>query len=284
MSTKDVKKLGTSESRIRYDDNSFSRGVHQTSDSGEASKGFFQDIALGLEPNFSSEFKFGENPDLGTSEEVIWHAGGNYDFLPYGVAEQMSIVSDSALDTNGGVGAWDVVVLGLDIDGFLQSELVLLSGLVPVLTTKSFFRINRCIVLHSGTATAVNDANQGEIDVNANVSGNLLARLGIHDGQTTQAVYTVPKGKTGYATGISFNIGQGKECRFTAKFRNCIDNDCAFTTKYSLTVYENTVFGDLKIPLKVPELTDIVMVGQLGSTPNVRAHASFGLFLKDNEV
>ena len=284
MSAEDVKKLGTFEQRVRYTerDNSFSRGVHLVAGSGDQSKGFFQDISLGYEPDFSSEFKFGENPDLGIIEEVIWNAGGNYPFLPNGTAERLSVVSTDVNDTNGGSGAWDLVIFGLDINGDPQSEVVILNGTTPVLTTNSYFRVNRGIVLHSGTATAVEDANQGVLTVSANVSGNLLAQIGIHDGQTTQAVYTVPRGFTAYATGISFNIGQGKECRFVAKFRNCTDDDCAFSVKYSLTVYENTAFSKITVPLKVPELTDVVITGKLSSTPNVTAHASFGLFLRKN--
>lgn len=282
MSTKDVKELGTFEQRIRYPDNSFSRGVHLVSDSGEASKGFFNDIALGFEPNFTTEFKFGSNLDLGVTEEVIWAYGGNYPFLPHGTAETLSVVSTSALDTFGGAGAWNLIIFGLDINGLIISEVINLAGLTPVITTKSFFRVNRAIVINSGTATAIQDANQGIIRVTSTVSGFVQAQISIHDGQTTQAVYTVPADKIAFATGLSFNIGQGKECRFTAKARNCLQDNCAFSTKYTLIVYENTVFGDLKVPLRLPGLTDIVITGKLSSTPNVTATASFGMFLVNN--
>lgn len=243
---------------------------------------FELDVARGFHPNKISEFKFGENPTLGTVEEVICYNGGNYDFIPFGTAEFLNVNSDDPDDTDQGLGAWDLFIIGLDITGALQTELVILNGLTSVRTTNKYSRLNRCVVLHSGTVTAVEDANQGDISVISEDSSFVQAKIGAHNGITTQVVYTVPLGFTAYVSGLSFNVGQGKEVLFAAKYRNCLEADCAFVIAYSLTVYQATFQGDLKYPFKLTELTDVVVTGKSSLDPSVRAHASFGMVLVDN--
>jgi hypothetical protein len=243
---------------------------------------FNLNVSRGLFLEIGREFKFGEHLGLGTTEEVICYNGGNYDFIPFFTAEFLNVSSTSVLDVNAGQGAWDLMLIGLDILGAPQTEVVLMNGTTVVVSTKKFSRINRCIVLHSGTTTATADANQGDITVVSAVTTYVLANIKAHNGKTTQAVYTVPKGFTAYVNNVTFNVGQGKECTFTSKYRNALEPDSAFVLSRSFTVYQNTYNSMLEYPVKFLELTDLVVTGKMASTPVATAHASFEMILIRN--
>jgi len=90
----------------------------------------------------------------------------------------------------------------------------------------------------------------------------------------------VPAGHSAYVTGVSFGVGQGKECTFKGKFRNGFGG--AFSVKYALTLYQNTYFGPIHIPLKVPEKTDMVITAQAGGA-GVTVDASWGMIIKKEQ-
>jgi hypothetical protein len=226
---------------------------------------------------FDSQFKFGQNPSVGTSEEVIWDGGGNYTFLD--TAETMTIVSTSDDDTLNGSGAWNLIVYGLDSDWKEVSEYIILDGTTPVITTNSFLRVFRAHIVNSGNPDPIGDGNLGNITITSTGSTTLQAQIGIGNGQTLMCVYTIPAGKTGYVTGLSFAVGQGRECTFFGKFRNGVNG--AFSVKYSLTLYQSSFFGTLEVPLKIPEKVDMVITATATATP-VKADASFGIILIDN--
>ena len=241
---------------------------------------FFLDISKGLIEGHRSQFKFGRNSNSGTDEEVVWDGGNGYTFLD--AAETMEVVSTSLDDTSAGTGARTIQILGLD-DNFEElNESVTLNGTTPVTTTNSFRRVFRAIVVTDGNESATSGANQGDISITSSTSTILQAKILQYNGQTLMAIYTVPAGKTAYVTGISLNVGQGKQCLFRAKFRNCTVAGCAFSVKYALDIFENTFFGELKVPLMVPEKTDMVFTSELSSTPTVTTSASFGMILVEN--
>lgn len=233
-----------------------------------------QRLAEGKLIGYSSEFKFGENPVIGTTEEVIWDGGGTYTFLTD--ADSMKIVSTSADDSLGGSGANTMIVYGLDSNWNEISELVTLDGTDTVTTTAKFLRVFRALVLTSGTSTPIGDANLGMLTISTATAITLQAQIGVGNGQTLMCVYTIPAGKVGYVTGISFAVGEGKECTFRAKFRN--GQGGAFSVKFSLTLYQNSYIGSMQTPLRIPEKIDMVITG-ITATGTVKANASFGMIL-----
>lgn len=243
---------------------------------------FFLDISAGEVDGYGTQFKFGRNPSVGITEEVVWDNGGGYTFLTS--AESMLLSSDSTEDNPSGGGAWNVVLTGLDSDFNEVTEVVVLDGTNAVETSNSFIRVYRAFVLQSGLALAVDDANLGTISVISSVSDVLQAQIRPNNGQTLMCVYTVPNGKVGYVTGLSLNVGQGKQCLFRAKVRNCSTENCCFTTKYAIDIYQNSYFGELKTPLRLPPKTDVVITAQMSSTPDATASASFGLILIDEDL
>lgn len=243
---------------------------------------FYLRVARGEFNNISTVFKFGRSESIGSSEEVVWDGDGSYTFLE--TAEYLNVVSSSALDVNQGVsGAWNVIVFGLDENYNEISELVELNGIVPVQTTQKFLRTFRALVLQGGNTSPIGGANQGDITFTSEDTTTLQAKIMANEGQTLMAVYTVPAGKTGYITGGLFSVGEGKDCIFKGKFRNCTTENCVFSNKFTIEMFEASQQADFKTPLEVPEKTDVIITGQNGAT-TVAASASFGILLIDNEA
>lgn len=240
-------------------------------------KPFNQQIAEDMKIGYGSQFKFGQNALVGATEEVIWDAGGDYTFLT--AAETMDVVSDDANDSLLGSGAHSILIQGLNANWEETFQILTLDGLNIVTTDTVFLRVFRAVILTSGTNSPTADANEGTITIEGNTSSTLQAQINPRNGQTLMAVYTVPAGKTAYITGVSFATGEGKECTFKGKFRNGVNG--AFSVKYSLTLFQSAFFGDLSVPLRVPEKIDIVITG-ISASAGTKADASFGFILKDN--
>ena len=104
-----------------------------------------------------------------------------------------SVVSTDATDTDGGVGAQTVIIVGLDYGLNQISESVTLSGTTPVTTVNSYFRIQRSIVNLCGTYSGT---NVGDITITATSDSSVQAILPAATGRSAKSHYTVPKDKT----------------------------------------------------------------------------------------
>lgn len=235
-------------------------------------------ISKGEIPGHSTIFKFGFNATVGTTEAVIWDAGGNYIFLD--AAETLDIVSDDSQDTDGGNGAHDVIIYGLDNDFNEITEIINLNGLTPVTTVNSYIRTYRAHILNSGNPSPVGDGNLGTIKFTASTTATLQAQMEPENGQTLMCIYTVPAGKTAYVTGVSFGCGKGKEAVIKGKVRNGIGG--AFSVKYQQLIFESIFYGTLIVPFKVTEKLDVVFTGQDITSGTVECAASFGVIVVDN--
>ena len=77
---------------------------------------------------------YGYNPDVDTGGvEDIWPNGGTRANIL--TTETLDLVSSSAEDAVGGSGLHRVAIHGLDADGKMQTEIVVLTGTTPVTTT-----------------------------------------------------------------------------------------------------------------------------------------------------
>ncbi len=120
--------------------------VVQTSviDLSERARDFFVEATKGNIVGQTTDNNFGENLAVGVAEEDIQSQGGILIFLT--TAELITLSSTDATDTNGGAGTNSVEVFGLDENFTAISEIVNLSGLTEVNTTKEFIRVNRLIL------------------------------------------------------------------------------------------------------------------------------------------
>jgi len=231
-------------------------------------------------PNVSTFFKFGRSETVNTTETVIWDNGGNYTFLT--ASERLSVVSDSANDSVSGTGARTLIVYGQDENNEEIYELLTLNGTTPVVTTQSFLRHYRAFVVTCGTNTpAINSANAGTITTTGQTTGTVLSVITPNNGQTLMTPYTVPSGKTLFVTGMSASSEKGSSIFLTAKIRNGITSEHAFSTKYTLEIYRSTFTTELKTPMRIPEKTDICWTA-ISDSGSVNMSVSYGGLLIDN--
>lgn len=158
---------------------------------------YFLELARGNIDGQKVIHKFGSNFDINpvSGFEALWTGGANYTGFDSTVAEIVEVFSSNAVDTDGGIGARQVLIFGLDNDFLEIQELVMLNGTTPVNTVNSYRRLNRMQVNTSGTTLV----NQGEITARASITTSVVfAVIAPSFGQTLIAAYTIPANKEGY--------------------------------------------------------------------------------------
>jgi len=150
---------------------------------------FLVEVAKGNVPGHMIVNKFGHNPAVPTTGADIWGGGGTYAFYPT-TAQTMTAQSTSANDDVAGTGARTVIFYGLDANWELAQETIEMDGTTGVVLTNTYTRMFRGIVVSVGTA----ESNLGAITVTG--GGDTAIYIDIDDGQTQQAIYTIPAGYT----------------------------------------------------------------------------------------
>ena len=242
-------------------------------------------IARNLVDEQTSNYKFGANPAVGTSEEVVWDAGGDYVFLT--AAEKMKVASDNVADVyNTGDGAWDVLIIGMDANYNEISEIVELNGKTNVLTTNAYIRVYRCMVLHGGSdaVKTINGGNIGTITIIGETTATKQAQINPNKGQTLMCVLTVPAGYAMYITSLSYASAKRDDVLVQAKFRNdVLDNNGVFSVKYEDVLYETIFNNPFSIPIGIPEYTDMIITATNLGTGNAYVTSSWDYILIKND-
>jgi len=156
------------------------------------SKGVFEDLS-GIQ-------KFGYNSSVGATEETLWAAGGTYTYIS--TAGTATVTTSSSSDNNG-----TVEIQGLDANYNLQTVTATIAGSA---TTETFIRVFRVRMLTPGAGQTTNVGN-----ITVTVDSTTAAYIPAGEGQTLQAIYTVPAGKTAYL--LSVVSGTEKEKEITTK-------------------------------------------------------------------
>jgi hypothetical protein len=161
---------------------------------------------MGLVPGCKLLRKFGDNeavPGGGVTTDVWPHtiAGANRRVLP-AAAGVVSTVSTDADDNGTGAGMQQMTIEGLDTNLLEISETVTLTGLTPVVTTKQFLRVNRMY----GVASGASETNEG--DIKSSIGGNVQGVIEALEGQTHQAVFTVPANMWLHVTDFEISVGR----------------------------------------------------------------------------
>jgi hypothetical protein len=171
-------------------------------------------VSKGLVPGTTGVNKFGTNLTVGTSFEDIWIQGGTWTKLP--AATTLDVSSSNANDTVAGSGAQRLTIEGLDANYAELSETVDMNGQTPVVTTGVFLFVNRTYVARGGSGFT----NEGDLyvadDSTAHSSGvpvtaaSIQSKIVATQGQSQQAIYTLPANKTGYITNAWIIAGANK--------------------------------------------------------------------------
>lgn len=164
---------------------------------------YTQEVSRGNIVGFEIWNKFGYNQDVDTgSAEVVASWGGTYTYLT--AASTLSVVSDSGNDASGGTGSRQVLIYGVDENFDHITELVTLNGLTPVVTTNSFYGVNRIANISTGST----NANVGTITVTATTGGSTQAQMPAGEGTTEQCIFHIGINKIFNATYLEMNINK----------------------------------------------------------------------------
>ena len=224
-------------------------------------------IAAGLVDGYSAVHKFGLiDGTIGVGWSTVWTQGeiiGNQ-LAPWreiGDAGVVTVTSSLAGDTT------DVTLEGLDSNYNFQSETLTLAGTTDVVGTKTWHRINRMYM--------VTETNVGNIT--ATIGSDIVSSIKAERGQTLQAFYTIPAGKTGYLTHmqVSSNKNQAVEASlFIRPFGG------AFRVTGGTMLYQMEHTMHYSSPIRITEKSD--MDFRLIGAANGVLSASFDIILVDN--
>ena len=243
---------------------------------------FLDAVAFGLVDGYGIVNKFGHNPEATTGEDM-WPGGGAYTFYPTN-AQSVWAVSDSASDDTSSTGAHTVIFYGLDSDWLEASETVTMDGATSVALTNTYNRLFRGVVLTIGTA----ESNVGNISV-TNSAGVVGIYIAASDGQTQQAIYTIPADKSavfkkGYVA-LRNDTFQGESGDFKWQMRLNNGTTGAWQTKGQMGLvnigsswWQYEYSGPAGI---IPGKTDIRII-QSNATDTMDSVAGYDLLLKDN--
>lgn len=223
-------------------------------------------IAAGLVDGYSAVHKFGLIDGTNGEWSTVWTQGENNGnaLVPWreiGDAGVVTVTSSLAGDTT------DVTLEGLDADYNFQSETLTLAGTADVVGTKTWHRINRMFM--------VTETNVG--DVTATIGADIVSSIKEDRGQTLQAFYTVPAGKTAYLTHMQVSSSKSQPVEasiFVRPFGG------AFRVSGGTMLYQMEHSIHYSSPIPITEKSD--MDFRAFGAANGTLSASFDLILVDN--
>ena len=224
-------------------------------------------LASGGLAGYSAVHKFGIiDGTNGTGWTTIWSQGeiNGDQLVPWkDVADAgvVTITSANAGDTT------DVTLEGLDASYNFQTETLTLAGTADVVGTKTWHRINRMFM--------VTETNVG--NVTATVDGDVVSSIKADRGQTLQAFYTVPAGKTAYLTHMQVSSSKNQAVE-ASLFVRPFGGAFRVTGGTMLYQMEHTIHYSSPIPITEKSDMDFRAIG----ASNGVLSASFDIILVDN--
>jgi hypothetical protein len=223
----------------------------------------------GDQQGFVQKYGFNEDLDSVTNghEQTIWSVGGPYPWSVLDEPTQLFVSSSSDDDVN-----IVVQVTGLDQNWEQVTHDVTLQGATPVQLTGEWRRVYRAMVT-SDTSTI------GDVLI---FDGDTVtvAEIMPEEQQTLMALYTVPKGFTGYITCFESTVSRNEDMLFRLRIR---ERGGVFKTQHIAQVYESPYRYNYDVYKPVLEMSDIECTGS-PTNNNVSAHAAFDMILIKNTV
>lgn len=231
--------------------------------------------------------KFGENDNVGNGAfEDIWPGGGIYPFQTAATALRIRAGGNPQDDSTlgGATGALAVVVEGLDTNFNEITETIATLGALASLPTVALFRrVNRAYVTDVGT---YGGANVGPIEIETAPGAILQAVIVAAKGQTQQAIYTVPAGKTGFITRLRWFVEGNKDATVELYQRqNASDVVTPFTGRRLLSRISALVGAEsiaLDSYMALPAGTDVFGRAIGSAAGGTAVDCSFDLALVEN--
>ncbi len=171
------------------------------------------DILLERITNQTKDFIFGSNSLIGTTLEDIWSAGGLYNWLTVPVL--LDIKSNDIEDDVKGLGAQVIAIIGLDSNWNEQTEVILMNGNGITTTKNTFIRVNRCVVVKSGTLRGSNFNDISILSTGGDVLVCFITGQGTKGfnygfGLSQICIFSIPRGKSLIVEDLTINVSGGK--------------------------------------------------------------------------
>ena len=239
---------------------------------------FFLKVQQGLVEGHYIIDKFGENPDIdtGTIPEDIWEYGGEYIYDADGTAPIVSLVSDDASDTE------EIVVQGLDIDGNLVTQSIILTGTTRVALTTPLWRVFR--MFNNGSVAIAGTVYCYTSTGNTPAPSEVRAIISGSNNQTLMAIYTIPKGKVGFLVRGELGCSRSQ----TAGASQCAYDSRRYgkvfrvKKRVDITNQGTSAYTDKRTaPDPIPSLTDIKLAVENVSANNTGVFGTFDILLID---
>lgn len=232
---------------------------------------FLLDVARSRVRDHAPFRKFGSNPTVGTTEELVWFNSSAYaGFLTSASAVRIAS-GGNANDDAAGTGAREITVEGLDENFEEASETIATAGTsASSATTTTFIRINRAYVSASGTYTTsgLDGSNVGGVIIET-TGGTTLAAIESQAGQTQLGFYTVPANKQLQLERLHLNVAGGKPCTIRMYQRRAVDDTSAPVEGRRLVLGWIEVDGsdsfNYDFNIMFPEKTDIILTAKSAS-------------------
>ncbi len=223
--------------------------------------------------------KFGHQESVGTTLIPIWDQALPYSYLAAAVA--LNVTSDDVADTSAGTGAQTVKVYGLDANYVEVDETVTLNGQTIVVTTQTFLRVFRVIVLTAGSG----GTNAGPLYVFTGTESSgvptdltkVYAKVMAGEAQTLMAIYTVPADRKALVAAL-FVAGDSSKTVTVKLVARPLGG--VFNTKDKFLVKAGNTLITHVLPVVFDEKTDIEVRGKV-STGSTEISAAFDAVLVD---
>lgn len=238
------------------------------------------ELAQGHIPELTSVVVNGNNNAVGVTFETLANVNGLYTYLTTAGIVDIDSTSDQDSGPGGvnpvGTGIQSVVVIGLDANWLLQSEVVVMDGTTTVSTLNTFIRIFKI------AAVLVGSSNYAVGDIEAHVGAIHLADIFIGENNSDLGIYTIPADKVGYFKHLSISTGTKDEATVRLKIKqNANITGSPFIAFVKGKISENNLTTTLPGYQEIPPMTDIELDAKSTLPPAVNTFGSFILLLKD---
>jgi hypothetical protein len=240
----------------------------------ETPKDYFIEVSLGNVAGTSSSGKVHRSDDItNTSFMPIW--GGALPMVFPTSSEDWEILSSSADDSAGGIGARKVLVNYLDDNYAEQSVIVDLNGLTAVSVASDCFRPVSMIAILSGSEMH----NVGLIIIQS-TSGDPRGYIKPEFSSSQDTYSTVPAGKTMVLIKASPYIAKNDSGKLKGRFNFFGTNTTATTGVFPS--YQNTYDIGFEAPFVIPEKTDFWYEFKSDNAGPIEVNFVTEFILKDN--
>lgn len=226
----------------------------------------FLSIARGHIKDASHIHKFGAVPAMSQNQTgTVWDVNDTiYPWSAFNTAGVLTIPAVNASD-NGKL----ITVFGLDDNYDLVTEIFTVSSTGTTTGTKTFKRVYRAYVTDGVT-------NVGNINVQR--GGTTVLRITAGKGQTLMAIYTVPRGFTGYLIKGTMTCQSGADATGDMFVRYSGQTSFRVGHSFEVSGTGGQYTYEFGVPIQIPAKSDIDVRVNVRSN-NARITAAFDLIL-----